>query len=297
MSFNDQDYGSRRRTRRDSYEASPVRGRRSDYSRTDERYRRPVHRYEDRPRYRDAEEISDRRILPRRVYDNRRNDEDYITSSHRRNEPARPCKVLGVFGLSTHIKEDDLHTIFSAYGHVVDIRMVYDNMSGRSRGFGFVYYDTLEEARRAKTSCEGGLDIDGKIARVDYSLTTAPHDPTPGVYLGKRHNAVDRRRDRPYDRPHRSSRYPEDNGESYGRVSSRYSGRTASPRGERDRSPVRSRFPQRTRRRTISSSRSPQTYNGTRNIPNRSPERPRKQEIGNGGGGTKPMNEVWSDAE
>lgn len=168
---------------------------------------------------------------------------------------------------------------------------------GRSRGFGFVYYDTLEEARRAKTSCEGGLDIDGKIARVDYSLTTAPHDPTPGVYLGKRHNTVDRRRERPYDRSHRSSRYPEDDGDSYGRVSSRYSGRTASPRGVRDRSPARSRFPQRNRRRTISSSRSPQPYNGTRNIPNRSPQRSRKQEIGNGVGVTKPMGEVWSGAE
>ncbi len=48
-----------------------------------------------------------------------------------------------------------------------------------------MYYESTEDARNAKTSCEGGLDIDGKLARVDYSLTNAPHNPTPGIYMGK----------------------------------------------------------------------------------------------------------------
>lgn len=61
---------------------------------------------------------------------------------------------------------------------------------GRSRGFAFVYYESTEDAQRAKSNCEGGLDIDGKIARVDYSVTSAPHNPTPGIYMGRRREYV-----------------------------------------------------------------------------------------------------------
>ncbi|KAM3178726.1 hypothetical protein ACTXT7_001992 [Hymenolepis weldensis] len=255
MSFDGQNYGSRR-PRRDSYDASPVRGRRNDSPRIEDRYRRPTYRDDDRSRYRDSE--NRRGPPPRRHFENRRGE----GPPNRRNEQTKPCKVLGVFGLSTNIKERDLHDIFSAYGKVVDIRMVYDNMSGRSRGFGFVYYDSLEDARNAMSSCEGGLDIDGKLARVDYSLTSGPHNPTPGVYLGKRKR--DGSRDCFRRRSGGDDRHPRS------RNSSRYSGsRTAS----RDRSPVRSRYPPRSRRRTVSSSRSPPPYNVTRNgIPDRKME-------------------------
>ncbi|VUZ41747.1 unnamed protein product [Hymenolepis diminuta] len=123
MSFDGQNYGSRR-PRRDSYDVSPVRGRRNDSPRTEDRYRRPTYRDDDRSRYRDSE--NRRGPPPRRHFESRRGG----GPPNRRNEPTKPCKVLGVFGLSTNIKERDLHDIFSAYGKVVDIRMVYDNMSG-----------------------------------------------------------------------------------------------------------------------------------------------------------------------
>lgn len=249
MAFDGQDYGSRRqRSRRDSYDVSLLKERRNDYPRTEERYRRPAYRDDDRSRYRDSE--IRRGSTPRRNFENRRGS----GPPNRRNESTKPCKVLGVFGLSTNIKERDLHDIFSAYGKVVDIRMVYDNMSGRSRGFGFVYYDSLEDARNAMSSCEGGLDIDGKLARVDYSLTSGPHNPTPGIYLGRR------KRDDSRDRLRRRS--GNDDRHSRSRNSPRYSGsRTVS----RDRSPVRSRYHQRSSRRTASSGRSTPPYCGARN--------------------------------
>lgn len=120
---------------------------------------------------------------------------------------------------------------------------------GRSRGFGFVYFDRLEDARNAMAKCEGGLDIDGKIARVDYSLTTGPHNPTPGIYLGRR------KRDGSFDR---SRRRGDDDRYSRSHNSSRYSGSRAV---SRERSPIRSRRS----RRSLSRSRSPEPYHGSRN--------------------------------
>ncbi|VDD75885.1 unnamed protein product [Mesocestoides corti] len=317
MSYENQDYGARpRRGRYEDYGSPPNRGRSSEYL-TEERPRRPIYRGEMRPRYREYEEMSERRPPPRKDYVDRRagGGSFYGNAPPRRPETSRPCKVLGVFGLSVHTTERDLYNIFSSYGRVRDIQMVYDNLTGRSRGFAFVYYDSTEDARRAKTNCEGGLDIDGKIARVDYSLTTAPHKPTPGVYMGKLRTGFDedRRRSRPYDRPPRYNRYPGDDG-SYDRPPSRFDNsrysvnyqHDAPPprRSLRDRSPPRhSRHVSRTgeRRRTISSSRSrspPPVFNGSRKVSEGPSESLRKSgTTSSAGGGGKAVDESWSDAE
>ena len=56
---------------------------------------------------------------------------------------------------------------------------------GTSQGFGFIYFDDMDSATKAKN--EGnGMEIDGKIVRIDYSITRKAHTPTPGVYLGKK---------------------------------------------------------------------------------------------------------------
>ena len=84
-----------------------------------------MYKYDARPRYREYSDSQDRRS--RREYSRR----DYRASPPpRRAEQARPCKVLGVFGLSVHTTERDLYEVFSNYGRVRDIQMVYDNMSG-----------------------------------------------------------------------------------------------------------------------------------------------------------------------
>lgn len=87
-----------------------------------------------RPRYRDYDEMQDRRPPPpRRDYFSRRGGgggDYYSGPPPRRTEQARPCKVLGVFGLSIHTTERDLYNVFSIYGRVRDIHMVYDSVSG-----------------------------------------------------------------------------------------------------------------------------------------------------------------------
>lgn len=102
----------------------------------------------------------------------------------RRDEPD-PSHVLGVFNLSLRTTEKDLQNIFERYGRVNNVTIVYDHRSDRSRGFGFVYMNSVEEATIAKDKTNG-MEVNGRNMRVDYSLTQRPHTPTPGEYMGDR---------------------------------------------------------------------------------------------------------------
>jgi len=94
-----------------------------------------------------------------------------------------PSKVLGVFGLSSQTDERGLKRVFSKFGRVNNVHIVYDRGTGRSRGFGFIYFDKIEDARDAKKDTHGN-EIEGQKVRVDFSLTDRPHDRTPGIYMG-----------------------------------------------------------------------------------------------------------------
>ncbi|CAG8592393.1 10442_t:CDS:2 [Funneliformis mosseae] len=102
----------------------------------------------------------------------------------RRDEP-EPSHVLGVFNLSLRTTEKDLQNIFERYGRVNNVTIVYDHRSDRSRGFGFVYMNSIDESTIAKDKTNG-MELNGRNMRVDYSLTQRPHTPTPGEYMGDR---------------------------------------------------------------------------------------------------------------
>lgn len=101
-----------------------------------------------------------------------------------RVQPPPKSKCLGVFGLSPNTKEDKIHEIFSKYGKIKRINVIFDTKTGRSRGFCFVYFKHMRDAQDAKESCSG-MEIDYRRIRVDYSITKRPHEPTPGVYKGR----------------------------------------------------------------------------------------------------------------
>jgi len=92
--------------------------------------------------------------------------------------------VLGVFGLSQATEKSDIEDIFSKYGNIEHVDLILDRQTGRSKGFGFVYYETIDEATKAKNNCNG-MVIDGRKIRTDYSATLKPHQPTPGQYMGR----------------------------------------------------------------------------------------------------------------
>ncbi|VDM16423.1 unnamed protein product [Hydatigera taeniaeformis] len=106
---------------------------------------------------------------------------------YRRGQPRDnpvPSRCIGVFGLSLSTTERDLYDLFSRYGEVEDVTIVYDNFTCHSRGFGFVYMRHLSDAKEAKHDAHG-TELDGRPIRVDYSVTERPHSPTPGVYMGR----------------------------------------------------------------------------------------------------------------
>lgn len=102
----------------------------------------------------------------------------------RKDDTPTPNKCLGVFGLSLSSTEKDLREVFSRYGPIEECTVIIDSQSGRSRGFAFIYFEHLEDAKVAKDSCSG-LEMDGRKIRVDFSITQRAHTPTPGIYMGR----------------------------------------------------------------------------------------------------------------
>ncbi|CAO3618957.1 unnamed protein product [Cunninghamella blakesleeana] len=115
--------------------------------------------------------------------------------------------ILGVFGLNMHTRERDLEDVFSKYGPLDKVTVVYDHRAKRSRGFAFVNFVNEEDATRARAETNG-LEIDGRRVRVDYSVTHRPHSPTPGEYMGEKRPTFERRYDGRRHRYHRSRSPP-----------------------------------------------------------------------------------------
>ncbi|XP_042201630.1 transformer-2 protein homolog beta isoform X3 [Callorhinchus milii] len=116
-----------------------------------------------------------------------------------------PNTCLGVFGLSLYTTERDLREVFSRYGPLAGVNVVYDQQSNRSRGFAFVYFENVDDAKEAKERANG-MELDGRRIRVDFSITKRAHTPTPGIYMG-RPTYNSRRRDT-YNRSERRSPSP-----------------------------------------------------------------------------------------
>ncbi|KAF2983344.1 hypothetical protein EK904_000858 [Melospiza melodia maxima] len=171
-----------------------------------------------------------------------------------------PNTCLGVFGLSLYTTERDLREVFSRYGPLTGVNVVYDQRTGRSRGFAFVYFERIDDSKEDEkkirlmeeelivsgfylTAMEhaNGMELDGRRIRVDYSITKRAHTPTPGIYMGRPTHGggggggAGRRRDSYYDRGY-------DRGyDRYEEYDYRYRRRSPSPYYSRYRSRSRSR--------------------------------------------------------
>jgi len=171
---------SRRRSRSRSRRRSRERAGRRRHSRS--RSRTPPRRRSSRSRSRS------RSRSPRRSFAARRG---FGRGGVRENP--EPCKVLGVFGLSQHTSKSTVDEEFSKFGKLERVDMIMDRQTGRSKGFGFVYYTSQNEATEARDAMNG-KNIDGRKIRVDYSVTLKAHEPTPGRYFGQGGNRSPRRR-------------------------------------------------------------------------------------------------------
>ena len=66
-----------------------------------------------------------------------------------RENPA-PTSCIGVFGLNFNTTDADLHRAFSKFGSIEKVNVVLDGPSKRSRGFAFLYFETVAMAKEAK---------------------------------------------------------------------------------------------------------------------------------------------------
>jgi len=97
-------------------------------------------------------------------------------------------RVLGCFGLSNRTTEDVLHREFEQFGKIEKVILITDRRTGQSKGYGFIYFANIDDSTKAKEAMSG-IDLDGRVIRVDYSLTKRAHSPTPGNYMGPRDRA------------------------------------------------------------------------------------------------------------
>lgn len=184
---------SRSPRRRNGHESKRKRGR--SHSRSPKRSRS---RSRDRHRRHKRDSRERRRRRHSRSYSRSRSPSPY----YRRLNPS-PCRVIGCFGLSFQTDDRDLKRVFERYGRVDKVKLVTDPRTGRSRGFAFIYMANVQDAEEAKERIHG-QDIDGSHVRCEYSISNREHNPTPGIYMGRRTNVRSRSRSRSHERRRRS---------------------------------------------------------------------------------------------
>ena len=76
---------------------------------------------------------------------------------------------LFVGNLSWSVDGEALRDLFGQAGTVVDARVIKERDSGRSRGFGFVTFDTEEGAENAIREFHG-QELNGRPLRIDRAI-------------------------------------------------------------------------------------------------------------------------------
>ncbi|KAL6507978.1 hypothetical protein OROGR_024173 [Orobanche gracilis] len=73
---------------------------------------------------------------------------------------------LFISGLSRMTSDENLHNAFAPFGRLREAKVIVDRGSGRSKGFGFVTYETVEEAEKAREEMNAKY-LDGWVIFVD----------------------------------------------------------------------------------------------------------------------------------
>ena len=88
-------------------------------------------------------------------------------------------KKLYVGNLSYDTAESQLETLFSGAGEVIEVTIIQDRDSGRSKGFGFVEMST-ESAAAAAIEQFNGTSVDGRTLKVAEAQPRRPREDRGG---------------------------------------------------------------------------------------------------------------------
>ncbi|KAK6140276.1 hypothetical protein DH2020_025972 [Rehmannia glutinosa] len=73
---------------------------------------------------------------------------------------------LFISGLSRNTTDENLYKAFAPFGRLLEAKVIMDRGSGRSKGFGFVTYETVEDAEKAREGMNAKF-LDGWVIFVD----------------------------------------------------------------------------------------------------------------------------------
>jgi RNA recognition motif-containing protein len=94
-------------------------------------------------------------------------------------------KTVYIGNMSHEITDERLRELFTAHGEVIEVRIVKDHFTGRSRGFAFVDMAT-EEAARTAISELNGQTVDGQPLKVAEAKPRRRRDPGRDLYTSYR---------------------------------------------------------------------------------------------------------------
>ncbi|ODQ56908.1 hypothetical protein WICANDRAFT_36883, partial [Wickerhamomyces anomalus NRRL Y-366-8] len=86
--------------------------------------------------------------------------------------PSAPSDTLFLGNLSFNANKDNIFNTFSEYGSVISVRIPTHPDTEQPKGFGYVQYSSIDEAKAAHQALNGEY-IEGRPVRLDYS---APRD-------------------------------------------------------------------------------------------------------------------------
>jgi cold-inducible RNA-binding protein len=75
---------------------------------------------------------------------------------------------LFVGGLPFSTTDDELNAAFAEYGTVASAKVITDRETGRSRGFGFVEFESDDEGKAAEAGLEG-KELGGRTIHVSQA--------------------------------------------------------------------------------------------------------------------------------
>ncbi|KAM1040212.1 hypothetical protein ACFX13_030170 [Malus domestica] len=78
------------------------------------------------------------------------------------------CSKLFVAGLSWDTNEPVLKEAFGKHGEIIEVKVICDHVSGKSRGYGFVKFTSESEATIALKEMDGQV-LDGRQIRLQFA--------------------------------------------------------------------------------------------------------------------------------
>ncbi|KAK3064679.1 nuclear localization sequence binding protein [Teratosphaeriaceae sp. CCFEE 6253] len=93
--------------------------------------------------------------------------------------PKEPSSTLFVGNVSFDADESMVSEMFSEHGTVKGVRLPTDRETGEMKGFGYIEFNSIDEATVAFEALNGA-DLAGRAIRLDYASARPPQTDSPG---------------------------------------------------------------------------------------------------------------------